>query len=345
MKKFLLPAVMFCAVLFAQELIVNQEFTPSNMQKTQSMGWWVVKNAVKPGNVPCVFADNMAKLSLASGEKGVTLLHKNPPMAAGKTYTVSFEAKGTVPQLNCYFEWIYADKKWGNGGTNLIKISKDWNRCSFKFTMPPAGKKYRSRPYLAIGLRTAGEVFLRKVSIKETRPELLKNPEFKSNKSGTSAAGWRVTPSKIKKGRIACRFADGAVKLSIEQGEKGIFLIQRDIPFEAGKSYRVSFEYKGDGKAQLRNYFEWVGADGKWGNIPTKIFKTSSDWKTESYVFTVPDKKFKTSPYLVFLVKVPGTVWVRNPAVTPVEGSVKIADPGFDAQKKKSLAASEKRLH
>ena len=39
MKKFLLPAVMFCAVLFAQELIVNQEFTPSNMQKTQSMGW------------------------------------------------------------------------------------------------------------------------------------------------------------------------------------------------------------------------------------------------------------------------------------------------------------------
>ena len=334
MKKLLFLCGLLSAVLFAQELIVNQEFTPLNMQKTQAMGWWVVKNAVKPGSIPCVFADNMAKLSLSSGEKGVTLLHKNPPMAAGKTYTVSFEAKGTAPLLNCYFEWIFADKKWGNGGTHYIKIKKDWDKYSFKFTMLPAGKKYRARPYLAIGLRNAGEVFLRKVSIKEAQQELLKNPEFKANKSGTAAASWRVVPVKIKKGNTACRFADGTAKLSIAPGESSVFLIQRAIPFASGKRYRVSFEYKGDGKAELRHYFEWIFADGKWGNIPTKVFKTSSDWKTASYVFTVPEKKFKTSPYMVFLVKVPGTVWVRNPAIAPVQSDVKIADPGFDSQKK-----------
>lgn len=334
MKKFLFFSVTLLTGLFAQELIVNQEFVPSNMQKTQAMGWYAVKNKVDPANTPCVFADNMAKLSLAPGEKGVTLLHKNPPMVPGKNYTIRFEAKGTASQLNCYFEWIFADKKWGNSGTNYIKITKDWDKYSFKFTMPPAGKKYHSRPYLAIGLRSAGEVFLRNVSIKESVPELLRNPEFKANKTGTIASGWRVISNKIKKGNIACRFADGTAKLSIAPGDGGVFLIQREISFAAGGSYRISFEYKGDGKAELRNYFEWIFADGKWGNIPTKVFKTTGTWQRVSYVFTVPDKKFKSSPYLVFLLKVPGVCFVRNPAIAPVEDSVKIADGGFDSQKK-----------
>ena len=321
MKKLLFLCGLLSAVLFAQELIVNQEFTPLNMQKTQAMGWWVVKNAVKPGNTPCVFADNMAKLSLAHGEKGVTLLHKNPPMVPGKNYTIRFEAKGTAPLLNCYFEWIFADKKWGNSGTNYIKITKDWDKYSFKFTMPPAGKKYHSRPYLAIGLRSAGEVFLRNVSIKESVPELLKNPEFKANKTGTSASGWRVIPNKIKKENIACRFADGTAKLSVAPGEQGVFLVQREIPFVPGEQYQISFEYKGEKNTLLRNYLEWIFADGKWGNVPARVFRAGDKWQTAAFVFTVPDtgKKFKTSPYLVFCLNKPGKCSLRNVSVVLIK--------------------------
>ena len=334
MNKIIAFLLLAGVLLTAQELIVNQEFTPSNMQKTRAMGWWVVKNKVNPAHTPCIFGDNTAKMTLAPGELGVTLIHKNPPMAPGKTYTVSFEAKGTIPQLNCYFEWIYADKKWGNSGTKHIKISKEWDKYSFQFTMPGADKKYHARPYLAIGLRKAGQVELRKVSIKEAQVQLLKNPEFSSNKRGTAASGWRVIPNGIKKGRTACLFAGKMAKLSVEPGEKGGFLVQRDIPFTAGQKYQISFEYKGDGKAQLRSYFEWIFADEKWGNMPTKVFKTAKEWQKASFVFAVPDKKFKTSPYLVFLLKVPGVCFVRNAAVIPLKSEVKIADPGFDAQKK-----------
>ena len=335
MIKKIFALLLMSAALCAEELIVNQEFMPSNMQKTQAMGWYAVKNKVNPANTPCVFGDNMAKLSLAPGERGVTLLHKNPPMVPGKNYTISFEAKGTAAQLNCYFEWIYADKKWGNGGTNYIKITKDWDKYSFKFTMPPAGKKYHSRPYLAIGLRSAGEVFLRKVSIKESIPELLKNPEFKANKSGTIASGWRVIPNKIKKGNIACRFADGAAKLSVEPGEQGVFLVQREIPFVPGEQYQIAFEYKGEKNTQLRNYLEWIYADGKWGNIPARVYRAENKWQSAAFVFSVPDngKKFKTTPYLVFSLNKPGKCSLRNVSVVVLKKKAVISDPGFDSEK------------
>ena len=331
-RKFSLGFLFFCGALLAQELIVNTDFAPANVQKTEAMGWTVVKNAVKPGNTPCVFGEGMAKMTLFEGEKGVTLLQKNPPLAAGKTYTVSFEAKGTAPQLNCYFEWIYADKKWGNSGTTHIKIGKEWGRHAFKFTMP-TGKAYRARPYLAIGLRVPGTCSLRKVSIKEAEPQLLVNPEFTAaNASGTAASGWRVIPRGIKKGNIPCLFADNMAKLTVSAGEKGVILVQRQIPFEQGESYKISFEVKGDGRAALRTYLEWIFADGKWGNTPTRITKTADKWQNIVIDFTMPGpgKEFKSTPYLAFSLNGPGECFVRKVSDSPQKKKNEIKDPGFD---------------
>ena len=168
--------------------------------------------------------------------------------------------------------------------------------------------------------------------------DIMKNGKFEPDPVSGKMTGWTTLSARLKDGRTACIFQEGTAVLTLEPGEEMIALIQRDLPLESGKQYRLAFEARGSEGAVLSDYLEWVFASGKYGNSGTFKRELTQEWKACSTILKVPDLKseFKSTPYLAFTLKTPGKAEIRHVSleeVTPKSADHRadgIADPGFD---------------
>ncbi|MDR3708810.1 MAG: carbohydrate binding domain-containing protein [Capsulimonadaceae bacterium] len=100
---------------------------------------------------------------------------------------------------------------------------------------------------------------------------------------------------------------------------------QQNLAFKEGQAYKLSFRAKADAARPISVNAQIVGGD--WHDIGFGAQPDlTTDWQSFSYTFS--PKNVTDNAQLVFMVgQKPGTVWITDVVLTPVDASTAIAIP------------------
>jgi len=250
------------------------------------------------------------------------------PLVYGKTYICTINVMAKEPGVKYRF-WVEAGSKakWWSKYSPVKEAATSWQQDSIEFTVTqPLVTKEKA--YIILVIVGKGTIWFDDVSIKEKGDEsaakkkrgLVLNAGFEEDTDRNNLPDYWQAPKGC--GSLATdKVCDGNYSGKLENEDPAInpHWIQKGIPIEQGKSYRLTANVVSQEFGQeFRVYMEASPQEGGWWTSPTKWQQTFTDWQKRSLEFTVTKPTVK-SAYIVLQMKGKGTIWFDNVTLTPIE--------------------------